>query len=178
MWTVLTRDLDGITAQAEPTNLPRLLHNAPKDNEKISEYCAHLPQRYRSMIPCSRSQIRSLLTTSSSLYTTPKMPLPIHRSTYRMSKGQLKLYVIHDRIMGIRRWWIGGDSPGDDSCLSLRALARESVFPSSHLGEPPRPVVCSESVLPSSIYQSINSLSSYLSIPIFQQFNDLKSTSS
>ena len=46
-----------------------------------------------------------------------------------------------------------------------RALARGTVFS----GEPLRPVVYRESVPPSKLYQSINSPSSSLSIPIFQQ---------
>jgi len=41
-------------------------------------------------------------------------------------------------------------------------------LPSFHLGESLRPVVYRENVLPSTMYQSINSLSSSQSIPIFQ----------
>ena len=46
--------------------------------------------------------------------------------------------------------------------------SRDSL-PSFPLGESLRPVVYRENVLPSTMYQSINSLSSSLSIPIFQQ---------
>jgi len=52
------------------------------------------------------------------------------------------------------------DSPSTSSRDSL------PFFP---LGESLSPVVYRENVLPSTMYQSINSLSSFLSIPIFQQ---------
>jgi len=50
-----------------------------------------------------------------------------------------------------------------------QAPARGSVFRVYPPGEPLRPVVYRESIPPSKLYQSINSPSSSLSIPIFQK---------
>jgi len=62
---------------------------------------------------------------------------------------------------------------GDDTCPSPRAPARGTVFRPFPTGESPRPIVYRENVLPSTMNQSINSLSSSLSIPIFQQSNSV-----
>ena len=59
--------------------------------------------------------------------------------------------------------------PGDDSCLSLRAPARETVFRPFPLASPSGPLYIERMfLLRSCINQSINSLSLSLS-PIFQQ---------
>jgi len=64
-----------------------------------------------------------------------------------------------DRRRHVRRRQLP-ESPSPGSGESL---------PSFPLGESLRPVVYRENVLPSTMYQSMNSLSSSLSIPIFQQ---------